>query len=197
MKLFAIIFSLVICAASAWGQVKVSGDLEFYADSQGNNYLSQFLWEDIGKFRFMQRLFPADGRKPRVELGVGPVLKKGKFTFHPYAGWASQNSQYVIVSGVVSGEVRGYKFVHIADPKILVSGDRPSWLYQKSYLSLNKWGLWARWNSTISKGVMVSSQPGLEWRSPKFHGRWCAFYAVQYDHAAKKPGPVLYWGLRF
>ena len=197
MKSIAIILFFVIFAASTWGQVKVTGDMEFDSDSHGNQYFSQFLWEDVGHWRLMQRIFPSDGRKPRVELGVGPVLKKGRYTFHPYVGWASQDSQYLIASGVLSGELWGHKFVHIADPKLLISGHKPSWLYQKSYLSLNKWGLWARWNGTVSKGELVSSQPGLEWRSPKLHGHWSFFAATQYDYMAKKPGPVFYWGLRF
>lgn len=197
MKLFAIIIYLAFWVASARGQVKVTGDLEMYSDTHGNQYLSQFLWEDVGRVRLMQRLFPADGRKPRVEIGAGIPLKYEKFVFTPYLGWTSQDSQYILAGGVLSGEMYHHKFTHIADPKFLVTGTKPSWFYQKSYLSLNKWGLWFRWNGTISKGLMVSSQPGLEWRSPKLHGRWSVFTALQYDHAAKKPGPVLYWGLRF
>lgn len=197
MKFFAIIICLAFWVASARGQVKVSGDTEMYSDSEGNRYISQFLWEDLpgGKVRLMQRLYPSDGRKSRVELGLGLPHKFGQTTVTPWIGWSSQDGQFILAGAVATGQIYCHKFVYIGDPKFQVSGQKPGWFYQRGAMSLNKWNLWARWDGTIRKGELVNSQPGVEWRSPKICGIWSLFATAQYDHITSHA--VYRWGLRF
>jgi hypothetical protein len=211
---------ILLFAASLAGQAKeekqlvVASETEAQINEDGENYyFSQFLFEQYGEHLWlMQRWFPAQGRMPRYELGIGPVFGSEKgigpitnLIVKPAVGWTAEGSHYyyLLTCGTVSFKGFGHSVVLIADRKNHIVGDtRGSFEYHKARVQIWK-VLWIRWEGTFKEPAPDATKRELTWASSQLGGeiqapvgkRYKPFASYQYDFMAHKW--VSHFGVRF
>ncbi len=191
-------------------KLNVTGESEAQINQDGEKLsFSQFLYEEYGRFSFVQRWYPSEGRMPRYEIGGGPVFrsKKGKGPFTEVAlklraGWCAEGSQYITTGANLSFKAFGHPVTLSVDRKnLLVGQKRGTFEFQKVRVNLWKF-VWARWEGNFKEpphssahGITWnSSQPGLEVQVP-IGKRYKPFATWQYDTPSGKW--LSHFGFRF
>ncbi len=205
-----------LCAASLLGQaqekkLRVTGEAEVQINEDGEKYtFSQFVYEEYGRFSFVERWYPAQGRPPRYDLGAGLVLKRRKgigpitdLVFKPVVGWTKEGSQYLMTKGTVNFRVFQHPVTLTVDRKNLVTGERRgTFQFQKVRISLWR-GFWARWEGNFKEPFPGSKAKGLTWNyshlglefQKPIGKRYKPFVTWQYDFTSHKW--VSHFGLGF
>lgn len=201
MRTALLLVSFTVFAASLCFGQQVKGESEGKIDAGADSFYYYHFWFESfrnDKVIFYQRFYPSKGRMPRWEAAGGTMLGLGPLVLKPFAGWAREGTDYLLLSATSKFSFFGHEVDTIHDGKIALSGSRSGFLFQKVYVYLNYHDLWGRWEGIVKEGRFVASQPGLEWRGIKLNKNSHIFVAAQYDHVVRKVNPFTFrTGIRF